>query len=237
MWTKQISASSSSIWVKRKTDATAALAGTVWEASSVFTEGSTPTWDELTGEVNAHITPVTLTQPSIISRLFKSVADKSGNYDSLIAGNVGKSQKSNRDMRTRRSGWSLSGDMTAYSMFPNGFVQAFGKYSNKQAAAIFHSCVPTHPRMVLWATQSSAQNKHFENSHKSANSARDSLKVPRHSCINHAIIISAYSERRDRSASLWEIRGSPDCDKTQLIVMSFFFSSFFGRFPALTKQA
>lgn len=115
MWTKQISASSSSIWVKRKTDATAALAGTVWEASSVFTEGSTPTWDELTGEVNAHITPVTLTQPSIISRLFKSVADKSGNYDSLIAGNVGKSQKSTETCEPGDLGevWAETWQLTA----------------------------------------------------------------------------------------------------------------------------
>lgn len=54
---------------------------------------------------------------------------------------------------------------------------------------------------------------------------RDSLKVPWRSCINHAIIINAYSLRLYRSSSLWEIRGSPDCDKTQLIVMSFFVAS------------
>lgn len=52
---------------------------------------------------------------------------------------------------------SLKGNMTAYNMFPNDFVQAFGKYSNKNAAVIlyFHvkhlfSCVPTHLRMALW---------------------------------------------------------------------------------------
>lgn len=31
---------------------------------------------------------------------------------------------------------SSEGDMTAYNMYPNGFVQAFGKYSNKQATVI-----------------------------------------------------------------------------------------------------
>lgn len=54
-------------------------------------------------------------------------------------------------------------NMTAYNMFPNDFVQAFGKYSNKQATVISHFRVkhlfrriPTRSRMFRRVMQSSA---------------------------------------------------------------------------------
>lgn len=42
---------------------------------------------------------------------------------------------------------------------------------------------------------------------------RDYLKVPLGSCINHAIIINAYSEKLNRTASLWEIGGDETVTK------------------------
>lgn len=93
-----------------------------------------------------------------------------------------------------------------------------------------HTCIPIRSIMGPESDVFKCPNKHFKIRDKSSNfrisrtsMKRNSLKVPWRSCINHAIIINAYSKRLHHSASQWEIRGSPDCDKTQLIVMSFFF--------------
>lgn len=68
----------------------------VWEALSVFTGAPTTTTTLPNQKVKAHIFLLTFLCTSINS-LFRSVAGKSGNYDSLIAGNRSEKLAPNRD--------------------------------------------------------------------------------------------------------------------------------------------
>lgn len=49
-----------------------------------------------------------------------------------------KAQSQTETCNKLKSECSLKENMTADNMFPNGFVQALGKYSNKQAAVILY---------------------------------------------------------------------------------------------------
>lgn len=119
-------------------------------------------------KVKAHIFLLTLLWTSITS-LFRSVAGKSSNYDSLIAGNLSERLASNRDRQQAKEWLTLERNMTAY-MSPNGFVWAFGKTNKQQGSVISH--FHWHPDTFNDSPVSDtvrSPNKHFEIADKSFN--------------------------------------------------------------------